>query len=238
MKKICIISFGRSGSTLLIDTIQKYSSNIFSLSEILNKNYINHFDISEKGIIGKHNKYNINELSTYSNIIDYINQFITIAEDLNYKNFIFKYIIEYDIDKLTNIINILEQQDFKFIFLDRNIIDIYISDQIAKKINEYTSVDTTNIKVDINFKKLYNFLGNKTKFTNYIFNIKNIIFISYEDMFLNKSDNDIINNINNLFKKVFNDDINYLIQNKLKLMEKQNKNINILNNIDNLFIEL
>ena len=104
------------------------------------------------------------------------------------------------------------------------------------KINEYTSVDTTNIKVDINFKKLYNFLGNKTKFTNYIFNIKNIIFISYEDMFLNKSDNDIINNINNLFKKVFNDDINYLIQNKLKLMEKQNKNINILNNIDNLFI--
>ena len=109
--------------------------------------------------------------------------------------------------------------------------------QIAKKINEYTSVDTTNIKVDINFKKLYNFLGTKTKFTNYIFNIQNIVFISYEDMFLNKSNNDIINNINNLFKKIFKDDINYLIQNKLKLMEKQNKNTNILNNIDNLFIE-
>jgi hypothetical protein len=237
MKKVCILSFGRSGSTLLIDAIQKYSSNVFSLSEILNQNYINHYDISPNGIIGKHNKYNINELTTYSNIIDYINQFITIADDLNYKYFIFKYIIEYDIDKLTNIINLLEQQNFKFIFLDRNIIDIYISDQIAKKINKYTLVDTTNIKIDIHFKKLYNFLGTKTKFTNYIFNIKNIVFTSYEDMFLDKSDNEIINNINNLFKKIFNTDINYLIQNKLKLMEKQNKNINILNNIDNLFIE-
>jgi len=90
MKKVCVISFGRSGSTLLIDAIQKYSSNVFSLSEILNKNYINHFDILPKGIIGKHNKYNINELSTYSNIIDYINNYVVLYNKKKFKASDFK----------------------------------------------------------------------------------------------------------------------------------------------------
>jgi hypothetical protein len=172
MNKLCIITHGRTGSTGLIrilnqnffntDNINKESyRKIFAVGEILNSLYSQDFDIDETNT----------SIYTYKDdlILDkkkidtksYIEQFINIAESIDSSLFVFKIVISSDEDLnniYLNIIPLLDDLGFKYIYLTRNAIDSYISNIKAKSINCWRDVDTTDIKADINMRELYQYI--------------------------------------------------------------------------------
>ena len=93
---IVILSFGRSGSSFLIDLLKNYSSS---------------FDV----------------VSTEINI----NNYIDLIDNKN--NIICKYVFNGDKDIDTFMLKYFRYNKYKFILLDRNCLETYISDCIAKK---------------------------------------------------------------------------------------------------------
>ena len=194
----CLISGQRTGSTLIIDYIQKLSHNILALSEIFNyyKNkeiYSKNYDIINKnGILydtllsKKFIKLNNN------NLTEYYKQFEDYAIYLNKNIFIFKLTIDFkqDINDFSNIDNIINLiKDFKLIYLDRNELDSYTSKLNADKWG-YSNVIYQN-DVNINQVEFDFFIKNKNYFySKYICNLP-VINITYDYLTNNKIYNSI-----------------------------------------------
>jgi hypothetical protein len=135
-KIYCLFSHQRTGSTLITDYIQKTSKKIFGLSEIF-FNYINSYDATNKnGILYGANLFKFE--TDASNIKEYINQFVYIAQEKGYESLIFKFtfdaINEFNVPSIDIIIN--ELTNYNIIYLDRNDIDIFISKKLAEKISK------------------------------------------------------------------------------------------------------
>ena len=220
LKIFCLISSQKAGSTTIIDYIQKTSNKVLSICDIFN-DYNNSYDIINKnGILYGHPIKILDK--TLSNIDEYIQQFIDIADKNNYECLIFKFAVDFtykDFINNFNKINTIIQQIklYNLIYLDRNDYEIY---------EQYINSS------DIIISQFYNFLKNKNYFMDYLLNFKNIKYLNYNFLKLNdhKFNIDYINNILNIF---YFTEIKYLIydyyyENYNIFIKKQNK---ITNNL-------
>ena len=169
MNKLCIITHGRTGSTGLIRILRQnfYNTNkenyrkIFAVGEILSDSYMQDFDINEHDALMYNYKDGLILDKKKIDTKSYILQFINIAEKTSSSLFVFKIVISSDEDLnniYLNIIPILDSFRFKYIYLTRNAIDSYISNIKANSINCWNDVDTTDIEVDINMRRLYQYI--------------------------------------------------------------------------------
>ena len=168
-----------------------------------------------------------------SNIKNYINQLIDIAEEKGYDSLFFKYtfdlINKFSIDNLHLIID--EIKNYNIIYLDRNDIDILISKKLADKNISYSNtiydkqIDTN----DLDLSKFYLFLQNKNDFLNtYLSRFDKIKYINYN--FIKENDHKYnINYINNLLNGFYSTNVEYLIY------EKYYEYYNIFNKKQNKF---
>jgi hypothetical protein len=211
----CLISAGRSGSTLIIDILQKFKCESIDLcvySEIFSS-------LSPENILNL-------------NIKNFLYNNFVISD-----NTVFKYV--YCGNELVDkyVIRELSYLDCFFIHLDRNFIDSHISDKISKKNNIYSVENTSLETVDLDIEEIYDCINGRIQNYNFLINSKiNVYNISYEDFIKNKSVNEIIHNLNLLLNVIYKTkDLTYLLyDNKQKVLQKQNKHENNLYNIDKL----
>jgi glycosyl transferase family 25 len=239
-KIYCIFSHQRTGSTLIVDYIQKTSKKVFALSEIFNNVYINSYDVTnENGVLYGSNLIPF-ERDT-SNIKNYINQFVDIAEEKGYESLFFKYtfdlINKFDMDNLHSIID--EIGGYNIIYLDRNDIDIFVSKKLADKNNSYSNkiYDKKIDENDFNLDKFYLFLEKKNEFLNtYLSRFNKVKYINYNFIKENHHKHNI-EYINNLLNGFHSTNVEYLVYEKYYeyyniFNKKQNKfsNISLITN--------
>ena len=242
IKIYCLFSHQRTGSTLIIDYIQKTSKKVLALSEVINDTYItSSYDVNnQNGILYKSKLFELKKDA--SNIKEYINQFIDIAEEKGYEALVFKYtfnVINYfDTSNMERLIK--EFKNYNIIYLDRNDIDIYISKKLADKNNTYSNKIYGNIlgKDDFNIDKFILYLQNKHRFLkDFLSKLNNIKYINYN--FIKENDHKHnITYINNFLNSFYSTDIEYLKYEKYYdyyniFNKKQNKfeNKQIINSI-------
>jgi hypothetical protein len=242
IKIYCLFSHQRTGSTLIIDYIQKTSKKVLALSEVINDTYItSSYDVNnQNGILYKSKLFELKKDA--SNIKEYINQFIDIAEEKGYEALVFKYtfnVINYfDTSNMERLIK--EFKNYNIIYLDRNDIDIYISKKLADKNNTYSNKIYGNIlgKDDFNNDKFILYLQNKHRFLkDFLSKLNNIKYINYN--FIKENDHKHnITYINNFLNSFYSTDIEYLKYEKYYdyyniFNKKQNKfeNKQIINSI-------
>ena len=221
MNKLCIITHGRTGSTGLIRILNQnfYNTNninkenyrkIFAVGEILNSLYLQDFDINE---INTPIYIYKDDLILDKKKIDtksYILQFINIAEKTSSSLFVFKIVISSDEDLnniYLNIIPVLDSFGFKYIYLNRNAIDSYISNIKAKTINAWDGVDTTSIKANVDIKDLYTYID----WTNFCIStitnsIEKISIIDYKWLF---QKDHLVATFNHMLNTAIGDKIKY-----------------------------
>jgi GR25 family glycosyltransferase involved in LPS biosynthesis len=237
LKIYCLVSSQRTGSTLIIDYIQKTSKTVLALSEIFAK-YNNSYDIkNENGVL-----YGlpITELcKDLSNINDYVQQFIEIAEEKRYECLFFKYTIDFmdnkNFDNVTNI-NTIKQviekiSSYNIIYLDRNEIDVFLSKKLAIKNQSYSNTvyKETLDSNDFDFNSFYEFLKNKHIFLNtYLSRFDKIKYINYN--FIKEDDHSHnIAYINSFLNEFYSTNVDYLVY------EKYYEYYNIFNKKQNKF---
>ena len=209
LKIYCLFSSQRTGSTLIVDYIQKTSKKVLALSEIFEENYLTSYDIINKnGILYNTNIFPLNK--DLSNIKEYFQQFINIAND--YEVLFFKYTFDminiFDTSNINKIINIIQQ--FNIIYLDRNDIDIFISKQLAEQNNSYSN-DIYIKNVNVNLKEYYKFLNKKHAFLND--NLSQLNRIKYVNYNFIKENNHFSNitEINKILNSFYESNEEYLI---------------------------
>ena len=218
MNKLCIITHGRTGSTGLIRVLHQnfYNTNkenyrrIFAVGEILSDSYMQDFDINEHDAPIYNYKDSLILDKKKIDIKSYILQFINIAEKKSSSLFVFKLIISSNEslnDMPLNIIPLLDDLGFKYIYLTRNAIDSYISNIKAKSINCWRDVDTTDIKVDINMRGLYQYID----WTNFCIStitnsIEKISIIDYKWLF---QKDHLVATFNHMLNTAIGDKIQY-----------------------------
>lgn len=163
MKKLCILTYGRTGSSALIGVGQENFKRtkspaqayrrIFSVSEIFDSEYVTKsYDCNAAN--GFMLPY-AHRLEQKPDIAQHLAQFLTIAEEQDAAVFICKIVIGNNemLHALDSYINAMA--DFKFVFLTRNIIDVCISMRKAIAVQAWSHVDTTTTKVDLDLDELY-----------------------------------------------------------------------------------
>ena len=232
LKIFCILSGQRTGSTMIIDVIQKTSKKIMGLSEIFyhynnNFTYLKQYDIVNKnGIL-----YNKNiKYDEHDSLSTYFKQFEDIASYMEFDAIVFKWTLDFhkEINTYTKFYKILEfVSNTNIIYLDRNQIDCYISRKFADKYgfshNKYEKIEDEFFSI----KELYSFNKNKEEYMSIIFEkIKNVKCIQYNNIIKN---NDFIKNIYSIFYQIDNsleEDIYnniYPFKNCIDTLPKQNQ---------------
>ena len=242
MKIYCLFSSQRTGSTLIIDYIQKTSKKILALSEIFSDGYINlnQYDTKNKnGVL--YNKKIIKIEEDLTNLNEYIEQFIKIAEDNGFEGLIFKYTFDLIGKPLILDLNTIIQKikQYNIIYLDRNDIDIYISKNLADKNNTYSNNEyKNNLCEKIDIVDFYNYLNKKNDFLNtYLSQLNNIKYINYNFIRENEHLNNI-NYINKILNSFYNTKEEYLKYEKYyEIYNIFNKKQNKFSNLDYLKID-
>jgi hypothetical protein len=204
--KYCIFSSQRSGSTLLIDYIQKLSKNSLCLSEIVNlykkqSTYEYSYDVVS-GILKGIKLQTILECNY--NIQEYLKQFEDLAIFQDKVYLIYKITIDIsksldDFYMLSEIMNYIKV-DTNIIYLQREIKDIYISKVLADIYGYSNSL----------YKNLKNNIFSHTEVKKYNENLKiteNLYLM--DKIYNNISYTDICNNLDNMdiyINKIFNKD--------------------------------
>ena len=170
----CLLSSQRTGSTLVVDYIQKTSTKVLALSEIFVE-YETSYDVTNKNGILYESK-----IKPLTNVHDHIQQFINIAEKNNYECLFFKYTIDFTTEYDSNFLAILEEiKQYNILYLERNNMDIFISKKLAEKNSYSNEVYQKNIDID-DFDTYSDFLNRKKLFsTEYLPLFKNIKKIHY-----------------------------------------------------------
>lgn len=226
MNKLCILTHGRTGSTLLVNLLQN-TKQVLALSEIDQANYTtNHYDvIDSKGTLYNY-KNNLKALSelTYE---EYIDQFLNIASPSD--TFVFKIVIKANYIEVKNKIAILEKMRFKFLILTRNFLDIFISNKKAGLTNRYANFDYSATQIAFSFSELQSFAGYiQSELIWMIQNLpQNTIISSYEQLFWDDHPKQQLKNIIYLLNRIFDtQDYNGLTLKDLEdINKKQNNSI-------------
>jgi GR25 family glycosyltransferase involved in LPS biosynthesis len=207
LKIFCILSGQRTGSTMIIDVIQKTSKKIMALSEVFdyydNKfAYITHHDIVNKNGILYNKNIQYNENDTIST---YFKQFEDIASYMDYDAIVFKWTLDFNREiniheKFYEILDFVSNTNI--IYLDRNLLDCYISRKFAEKYgfshNKYEGIEDNMFSI----KELYLFNKTKEEYMSIIFEkIKNAKCIQYNNIIQN---NDFIKNVYSIFYQIDN----------------------------------
>jgi len=164
----CLISGQRTGSTVLIDILQKYAPNVLALSEIFN-DYKDSFDM-QKGIL----KNKINEFIEFNgdNTNEFLTQFIDYAEYKNFNKFVFKWTLDYtkDIHSLSYFNTIASVVNkLKNIYLTRNDMMCYVSKKMAE-IYGYANIEyTALLPKTFNLKELNQVINNRIEYEKLLF---------------------------------------------------------------------
>jgi hypothetical protein len=216
LKVYCLFSHQRTGSTLIIDYIQKTSKKVLALSEIFSENNDysrNSYDVhNPNGVLYNNEVFELN--TDASNLKEYMCQFIDIAEEKGYEALVFKYtfdvINKFDTTNIEELIN--KFKNYHIIYLDRNDIDIYISKKLADKNNTYSNKIYGTIlgKDDFNIDQFTLYLRKKNQFLNdFLSKLNNIKYINYN--FIKENDHEHnITYINNLLNSFYSTKIKYL----------------------------
>ena len=205
----CLLSGQRTGSTLIIDVLQKTSKNVLALSEIFYfyhgiETYTQTNDSCDKnGILygGCIEKF------TGENIVDYFKQFEDLAIFQNKKIFLFKLTLDFNIPfvryfKFDDILEFISKSNINIIYLNRDEFDMYVSKHLAEKYS-YRNIVYEKIPEKIFTYKNYETLKLiKNDFeTKYIHNnyFKNKILVFYDTLikgFLPENINSLLNYLN------------------------------------------
>jgi hypothetical protein len=219
---LCLLSGQRTGSTILIDYLQKKTINTLALSEIYsyynnNSTYTSSYDCIE-GIL---KNIKINDIENCKNMNEYFKQFEDFANLNNYENIVFKLTLDFNINsnhftKLDTILDFIK--DFNIIYLERNDMECYISKKLAEK-NEYANTIYNNISDNfLNMKEFYTFINNKEEYIKLCIPlICKSYYLNYNDIISTPFDI-IYKNIFECFKIPYNIEIN----NSIPLNIKQN----------------
>lgn len=190
-EKIVILTFGRAGSSYLIDLLKNYSSSYDVISTEIN-----------------------------------INNYNLLIHDKN--NLICKYVFcgNENVDKI--MIEYFKDKKYKFILLDRNCLETYVSDCIARKSDIYSNIDTSDFFVDLKLKNIYNVINYRNLYYK-ILNSYNIsyYYVLYEDLL--KEDDDLKMFVNHLFSELLSVKKIYFFGEKKTTFVKQNNKLNIFN---------
>jgi len=212
------MSFGRCGSTILIDILQRLESDFNVYTEILSNLKIDEV----KNILKKF--YDDGDRT------------------------LLKYVFSGEKDRDFEIIKILRDFDYKFIFMDRNHIDVLISSIILLKTSNASCSVTTNELIDLDIQEIHDASSWKLTYINELFklNIKISGFLLYEELFKNIDLEFICRKINETITQMFqqnesdNGNVLYFKFNKEKsymfntILKKQNKNVSSLLNVKSI----
>ena len=238
MKKLCILTYGRTGSTALIAAGQENFKNtkspdqsyrrIFSVSEIFDPSYLEKsYDCqNDEGFMRPY----ANRLSHRSNKSQYLAQFVAIAEEHSAAVFMCKIVIgsQEMLDELGNYIEAME--DFKFVFLTRNVIDVYFSIKKATELKSWSHTDTTAIKVDLDLDELYSLDNWCNDCVSVCSKSCNPLVLDYKEIFYEGVCN--IDAYNRMLNGCFGDSIQYLRdEDVFGMLQKQDKNMNFRNSL-------
>jgi len=220
----CIISGQRTGSTIIIDILQKTQNDIFALSEIFYnyfgvQTYTLSFDVKD-GILKEEKIFKFDGL----NINEYFQQFIDMAEFKNCKKFVFKLTLDFMFNKknfvfLEEIIHFISSKNINIIYINRNDLKSYISRKLAD-IYGFSNIEYNFLPDEIfNLREFYNFMNNKSEYEYLIQkNLKINKYIYYSE---NENIETIIEKINNVLD--INLDNNFIkYKNYVKFNTKQN----------------
>lgn len=225
MNKLCILTHGRTGSTLFINLLQN-TNQVFALSEINQIDYTtNHYDvINQDGILYKDKEIlkSIAELS-YE---DYIKQYLNIAEKYS-DTFVYKIVLgeNYEEDLKLKIL-LLETLGFRFLILTRNFLDMFVSNKKASITGKYSNEDYTATKIFFSFYELRDFIDYAQKELLWMINntpIKSCV-TNYETLFTNIEPHIQLKAIADLLNKVFNETkyTDLTLKDLTKINKKQN----------------
>jgi GR25 family glycosyltransferase involved in LPS biosynthesis len=217
LSNYCILSPQRSGSTLLIDFLQKCNKNYLTLSEIF-YNYESSFDINDTDGILK--GFELKSFKTFQHIYPYFKQFLDYCYINDYNGIIFKLTFDLtsEYDKFYRLNEIIEfvKSKCRIIFIERNVIDSYISKTFCKT-HSYSNEIYSNLQVKMfSLEELYNFVESKNNYLSKI-NIKFLFNILTYD--------NIVTNINNYDPSFINIPLLMIDKNlfkHVKLNKKQN----------------
>lgn len=207
MVKLCLLSFGRSGTTFIIDVLKKLN----------NSNYIIDFELTEKQIEEK-----CKDIFLYET------------------NYIFKFIFTGNLNYDLKIVNMINKTGFKFIFIDRHIIDRLVSGKLAEKINKYSNSDYSNEQIELDISEIYDIEGYSIQYFIELNKIIQYQTIFYEQFLIDNLCD--INKICNFFNDYLNtyenneDKIYFSLDkaDKFNFLKKQNNNETSLNSISNI----
>jgi hypothetical protein len=230
MKKLCLLTYGRTGSSPLIGMGQENFKNtqtpeeayrrIFAVSEIFNSDYKIKSDecFAEDGFMMPY----VNRVQYIEDPVQNLAQYIALAHEAEASVFMCKIVIANN-DWLHNIGKyIAAMPDFKFVFLTRNVIDCYISNAKARITQRWSKLDTTDIRVDLNLDELYLLDSWANDCVSECSKHCTMVVLDYKELFYQNAYN--IEAFNCMLNKNFGDTIKYITYNDtLILHTKQDK---------------
>ena len=231
MKKLCILTYGRTGSSALIGVGQENFKHtrspeqahrrIFSVSEIFDPNYLtkNYDCLADKGFMLPY----LHRLEQKADKAQYLAQFLTIAEEQAAAVFICKIVIGSNemLHGLDDYINVMP--DFKFVFLTRNILDVHISMKKAVALQTWSHTDTTALKIDLDLDELYLLDSWCNDCVSVCSKLCRPLILDYKELFYGATC--AVAAYNRMLNTCFDDTIEYLTHTDIaKIQPKQDKN--------------
>lgn len=202
---LCFIALPRTGTNYICSLIHHFKE-IDSFFEIFHRKSVyigssqRHQKITQEIIEDINNKYNFKiSSSDDSTFVDFVHQnpeyLLKAIRAKSHKKYIsFKVFINHlEGEKLQSCI--IENQKIKKIIIKRNLLDTYISDQFAQKLQTWTKADTSRLYISFEEKKFINWYQRQQEFYDFvekqmISSDQQIISIDYEEIHKLDSDRD------------------------------------------------
>lgn len=239
MKKLCILTYGRTGSSPLLGMAQESFKStqapkdayrrIVAVSEIFDPNYKTTSDecYADDGFMLPY----ASRVQYYADPVQNLAQYLALANELGASVFMCKIVIGNN-DWLRDIGKYIQaMSDFKFVFLTRNVIDCYMSNKKAEKTRRWSKLDTTDIRVDMDLDELYLLDNWSNDCVSECSKHCQLLVLDYKELFYQNTHN--LEAFNRMLNKSFNDTIQYITYNDtMGLYPKQDKSSSFRNTLN------
>lgn len=230
MKKLCILTYGRTGSSPLIGMGHENFKNtqapeeayrrIVAVSEIFDPNYKTTSDecFADDGFMVPY----AHRMQYHEDPAQNLAQYLNLAEELGASVFLCKVVIGnggwlHNIGKY-----IAAMPDFKFVFLTRNVIDCYISNKKAELTRRWSKLDTTDLRVELDLDELYLLDNWSNDCVSECSKYCQMLVLDYKELFYGNTY--CIEAYNRMLNKSFDDTVKYITYNdEIGIHSKQDK---------------